>query len=96
MLLPARPFVMAGPFWRPALKMLGGAAITMPWGCVYILKEHDSRLLRRHELCHLRQIKRDGALLFSARYVWWTIRHGYWKNPYEIEAYDFEKAALNG
>ena len=57
------------------------------WNVIYVLpgNEHDERLLR-HERCHLEQIERDGRLLFALRYSWWTLRHGYFMNPYEIEA----------
>ena len=57
------------------------------WRTIYVLpgNEHNERLLR-HERCHLEQIERDGRLLFSLRYSWWTLRHGYFMNPYEIEA----------
>lgn len=39
-----------------------------------------------HERCHIKQIKRDGRLLFALKYSWWTLRRGYWNNPYEVEA----------
>ena len=57
------------------------------WNTIYVLPgfENDERLLR-HERCHLEQIERDGRLLFAIKYSWWTIRHGYWNNPYEVEA----------
>lgn len=57
------------------------------WNTIYVLPghEHDQRLLR-HERKHLEQIERDGHLLFSLNYSWWTLRHGYWNNPYEVEA----------
>ena len=57
------------------------------WNVIYVLpgSEHDERLLR-HERCHLEQIERDGRLLFSIKYLWWTLRHGYFMNPYEVEA----------
>lgn len=57
------------------------------WGVVYVLPghEHNERLLR-HEHCHLEQIERDGRVLFSIKYAWWTLRHGYWMNPYEVQA----------
>ena len=57
------------------------------WRTIYVLpgNEHNERLLR-HERCHLEQIERDGPVLFSLRYSWWTLRHGYFMNPYEIEA----------
>lgn len=57
------------------------------WRVIYVLPghEHNERLLR-HERCHLEQIERDGRLKFSIRYLYWLARHGYWNNPYEIEA----------
>lgn len=43
--------------------------------------------LRAHELVHIEQIKRDGQIVFSAKYLWWLARYGYWNNPYEVEAH---------
>ena len=56
-------------------------------GAIYVLpgSERDERLLR-HELCHLVQIERDGRILFAIKYSWRTLRHGYYMNPYEVEA----------
>lgn len=31
-------------------------------------------------------------MLFAVRYLWWLARHGYWNNPYEIEARAAEHA----
>lgn len=57
------------------------------WSTIYVLPghEHDQRLLR-HERKHLEQIERDGRLLFAIKYSWWMLRHGYYMNPYEVEA----------
>lgn len=57
------------------------------WRTIYVLPgfENDERLLR-HERKHLEQIERDGRLLFAIKYSWWTLRHGYYMNPYEVEA----------
>lgn len=65
----------------------GFAGWTSFWRVVYVLPghEHNERLLR-HELAHLEQIERDGRILFALKYSWWTLRRGYWMNPYEIEA----------
>ena len=54
---------------------------------IYVLPghEHNQHLLR-HERKHLEQIERDGRVLFSIRYLYWLARHGYWNNPYEVEA----------
>jgi len=80
-------------FWAWLLRRTGLAAITMPWRTVYVRKSEAHRAgLIRHELVHVEQIERDGAVLFTARYLWWLIRYGYWANPYEVEAYAREPA----
>ena len=57
------------------------------WRTIYVLPgyEHADWLIR-HEQCHLEQIERDGMLVFAVRYLWWLLRYGYQRNPYEIEA----------
>ncbi len=89
-----RKFVVArGPF-KLLLQVLGAVGITMPWGRVYLREPwFEDRLTRLHELAHLRQIQRDGPLFFCVRYFWWQMRYGYWKNPYEVEAYAVEDQA---
>lgn len=79
-------FKYAGLFWRPTLRLLGGHAITLPWGVAYVLKEYDSEVLREHERVHLDQVKRYGAIGFTVRYLWWLAKYGYWWHPMEIEA----------
>ena len=92
--MPGRKFIVArGPF-RWLLIVLRSVGIAMPWGRAYILEPwfHD-RLTRLHELVHLKQIRRDGSVRFTCRYLWWLMRYGYWRNPYELEAYTVEAAA---
>ena len=57
------------------------------WRTIYVLPgyEYDQRLLR-HERKHLEQIERDGRIKFALKYSWWTLRHRYYMNPYEVEA----------
>jgi len=82
-------FRKAGWVWTRILDALGMAGLTMPWRRVYVHPDWWGREdLARHELVHLEQIERDGALLFSVRYLWWLLRYGYRGNPYEIEAYE--------
>jgi hypothetical protein len=50
---------------------------------------NDSRLLK-HEMCHVRQYQRHGFLMFIMKYLWQSIRHGYYNNPFEKEARDAE------
>lgn len=40
----------------------------------------------RHELCHIRQFRQHGFLPFIIKYVWESIKHGYYANKYEAEA----------
>lgn len=80
----------ANRFWRFVLARLNAAAITMPWRTVYIAPGHDSETLRRHEQVHIDQIDRHGPVRFSVLYIWFLIRFGYWRHPFEIEAYKSE------
>lgn len=47
----------------------------------------------RHECCHIRQFKRYGFLGFLLRYLWESIRHGYYNNRFEVEARNAETAS---
>jgi hypothetical protein len=49
----------------------------------------DTRWVK-HELCHVRQWKQKGWLLFGLQYLWLSIRFGYYNNPFEIEARNAE------
>lgn len=69
------------------MRRAGFLGWTSFWGAVYVMPGHEGNgPLLRHERCHLEQIERDGRILFTLKYSWWTIRHGYWNNPYEVEA----------
>ena len=61
-------------------------------------KEHflrDEKWMR-HEMCHIRQFKRFGPAGFCVRYLWESIRHGYFNNKYEVEARRAEEPFLRG
>ena len=51
---------------------------------------HPGLLL--HELCHVRQFARVRA--FPVRYVWESLRRGYRRNRFEVEADAFARAVL--
>jgi hypothetical protein len=69
----------------PAL--FGAWAMTMPWGTVLVLPEQvENEKLLRHEQVHLMQISRDGAIVWTLKYLFYLIRHGYQNSPYEVEA----------
>lgn len=61
------------------------------WRTIYVLPGHENnQRLLRHERKHLEQIERDGRLVFAIKYSWWTLRHGYYMNPYEVQAREAE------
>lgn len=49
-------------------------------------KDDVSGVLYRHELEHIYQVQREGWFKFYLTYIWYSIRHGYQDNPYEIHA----------
>lgn len=74
------------------MQACGFAGWASFWRVIYVLPGWENvQWLIRHEAKHLEQIERDGRLLFSIKYLWWTIRHGYLNNPYEAEARAAEK-----
>lgn len=40
----------------------------------------------RHEVKHVLQWKKEGYILFLLKYLLYSLRYGYKKNPYELEA----------
>ena len=39
-----------------------------------------------HELRHVAQIEKHGLLKFYLLYLWYSLRYGYKRNPFEVEA----------
>ena len=60
------------------------AAVTLRNTIILGPEVHLSPQLLTHELVHVRQWRADP--LFPVRYSLATLRHGYYENPYEIEA----------
>lgn len=44
-----------------------------------------------HELKHIEQYERLGVPGFLVRYLWASMKYGYWNNPFEVEARAAEK-----
>lgn len=40
----------------------------------------------KHELCHVQQFKQHGFTGFIIKYVWESIKKGYYQNKFEVEA----------
>lgn len=69
------------------LRTFGYGGITLPpWGVFILAERINETALIRHEQAHWQQYERMGALRFYVAYIWFTIRHGYWNNPLEVEA----------
>ncbi len=45
----------------------------------------------KHELCHIKQFKQHGFAGFIAKYLWESLKKGYYNNKYEVEARAAEK-----
>ena len=45
----------------------------------------------KHELCHVKQFKEHGYMVFLIKYVWESLRVGYYNNKYEVEAREAEE-----
>ena len=51
---------------------------------------NDERWLK-HELCHIRQFKQYGYFNFVVRYLWESLKKGYYNNRFEVEAREAEE-----
>ena len=40
----------------------------------------------KHELCHIKQFKQYGYFLFVVKYLWESLKKGYYNNKFEVEA----------
>jgi hypothetical protein len=60
------------------------AAVTL-WRTVWLAREvnPDGELLL-HELCHVEQFQSGPT--FPLRYLWGSLRYGYHRNPFEVDA----------
>jgi Domain of unknown function (DUF4157) len=50
---------------------------------------NDKRWLK-HELCHIKQFAAHGYFLFVVKYLWESLRKGYYNNRFEVEARNAE------
>lgn len=63
----------------------------------HVSKDHflkDKKWVK-HEMCHIRQFKKFGYVSFCIKYVWESMKHGYFNNKYEVEARLAEETFLN-
>ena len=81
---------------RIAAKKLGKKEVAMVLGkTIHLWNTTEGEFLKNekwvtHELCHVQQYKRYGFVNFLVRYLWESIRKGYYNNKYEVEAREAE------
>ena len=46
----------------------------------------ENEKLLKHELCHVRQYRQYGFAWFIVRYLWESLRKGYYNNRFEVAA----------
>ena len=79
-----------------AAKKLQASSVAMVLGKTIHLhnttKQHflnDKRWLK-HELCHVQQFKQHGYFMFVIKYLYESIKVGYYNNKFEVEAREAE------
>ncbi len=89
-----RNFIIKENSWlaKIAAFKLGTKAVAMVLGkTIHLYKTTEAEFLRderwvKHELCHIKQFKEHGYFLFVVKYIWESIRKGYYNNRFEVEA----------
>jgi hypothetical protein len=77
---------------RIAAFKLGTPSVAIVFGkTIHLHNTSKSSFLQnkrwvKHELCHIRQFQQHGYLPFIIKYLWESIRSGYYNNKYEVEA----------
>lgn len=77
---------------RIAAFKLQSSNVAMVLGCNILLHNVTKKDFLKdtdwlcHELQHVKQWKHKGYAYFLANYLWLSIKYGYTKNPYEVEA----------
>lgn len=60
----------------------------------YFQEITEDNLLYRHEYVHVLQVRKYNRFIFLIKYLFYSIRYGYIKNPLEVEAYTLESLSI--
>ena len=71
--------------WLAKLLPKRFVAITI-WRTIHIRGFTASPALLSHEKQHVIQWEENGFFKFAVLYLWYSIRYGYYNNPFEVEA----------
>ena len=80
-----------------AAKKLGTKSVAMVLGkTIHLCNTTKAQFLLdekwvKHELCHIKQFKEHGYVGFITKYIWESIRKGYYNNRFEVEAREAEE-----
>jgi len=75
-----------------AAKKIGSHSVAMVLGkTIHLHNTAAASFLKdekwvKHELCHIRQFKQHGYFWFIIKYLWESLRKGYYNNRFEVEA----------
>ena len=77
---------------RLAAKKLHAVNVAIVLGrTIHLYNVSKQELLKnekwlKHELCHIKQFQQYGFITFIAKYLWESIKKGYFNNKFEVEA----------
>lgn len=77
------------------LKYSNALAVTTPWRTIFCIpgSELNAQLLA-HEQVHIEQIRRDGAIVWMLKVLYYRVRYGYASNKNLIEQEARDKAGF--
>ena len=89
--------VVRFPHAKIAAKKLRSKSVAMVLGkTIHLHNTTKANFLKderwvKHELCHIKQFKEHGYILFVVKYLWESLRKGYYNNRFEVEARNAEE-----
>ena len=94
-----KDFIIKENSWlaKIAAIKLGAKAVAMVLGkTIHLHNTTKTDFLKderwvKHELCHIKQFKEHGYVGFIVKYIWESIRKGYYNNRFEVEAREAEE-----
>ena len=75
-----------------AAKKLRSKSVAMVLGnTIHLYNTNKQKFLQderwlKHELCHIQQFKQYGYCGFLVKYLWESLKKGYYNNKFEVEA----------
>lgn len=82
---------------KMAAKKLKSKSVAMVLGkTIHLHNTSKTNFLKderwvKHELCHIKQFKEHGYFCFIVKYLYESVRHGYYNNRFEVEAREAEE-----